>query len=326
MPTLKYIFISLTVALTACGAVSTDKSEATAATVSKTEVRFDADSAYAYVKAQTDFGPRVPGTEAHRRCADYLIGRMQSAGADTVITQRATVTAFDGTVLPIINIMGRFAPERKDRVLLVSHWDSRPWADQETDPASSRLPIDGANDGASGVGVLLEIARQAALHGTKTGVDILLVDAEDYGSPGDEGGSETTWCLGTQHWVTDMPYAGTDRPRYGVLLDMVGGRNAVFHREQISDAYAPRIVDQVWGVAASLGLSGRFINSSGGAVVDDHLFINQAGIPCIDIIESFNPATYSFNPTWHTHDDNIDNIDRSTLKAVGDVVTALVIK
>ena len=98
MPTLKYIFISLTVALTACGAVSTDKSEATAATVSKTEVRFDADSAYAYVKAQTDFGPRVPGTEAHRHCADYLIGRMQSAGADTVITQRTTVTAFDGTV------------------------------------------------------------------------------------------------------------------------------------------------------------------------------------------------------------------------------------
>lgn len=323
MSTLKYIIIAAAAALSACGAASTDRKETAQET--RQLQKFDADSAYSYVAAQTAFGPRVPGSGAHKACAAYLAGKLREFGADTVITQQAVVTAFDGTRLPIVNIMARYNTQAKDRVLLVAHWDSRPWADEEPDASRRAMPIDGANDGASGVGVLLEIARQASINGTRTGVDILLVDAEDYGAPGDEGGQEESWCLGTQHWLTEMPYGQTDRPLYGVLLDMVGGRNAVFHREQISDAFAPKIVDRVWGLAASLGLSNRFVNSRGGAVIDDHLFINRTGIPCIDIIENYNPATGSFNPTWHTLDDTIDNIDRSTLKAVGDVVAALVI-
>ncbi len=281
---------------------------------------FNADSAFSFVKAQVDLGARVPGTESHQRCAEYLARELRRHGADSIINQHAIVTAFNGDRLPIVNIMGRFNLDANRRVLLLAHWDTRPWAECDPNPAMRDKPIPGANDGASGVGVLLEIARNIGKYHPAIGIDILFVDAEDYGtSDGDH--STDSWALGTQYWVKNMPYTGGQYPSYGILLDMVGGKNALFHREQFSDYFAKNIVDKVWQNAAKTGNSNRFINQPGGGVTDDHFFIaTQAGIPCIDIIENLNPSTQSFNPTWHTHADNIDNIDPATLKAVGEVV------
>ena len=316
--------VLVTIVLTACGGQKNSTPVQVSASVERPA--FDTDSAMAYLYAQTLFGPRVPGTEAHRLCGDYLASTLRRLGADTVIEQHVVATAWNGDRLPLRNILARF--NRQDGVapiLLVAHWDSRPWADSETDPDRASRPIDGANDGASGVAVLLEIARQAQAHGTLAPLDILLVDGEDYGARGDEG-DEASWCLGTQEWLKSDPYSGVRTPRYALLLDMVGGRGARFHRERLSEAYAPAIVDMVWNAAAKLGLSDRFVNSAGGAVVDDHLFINRAGIPAVDIIESINPATGSFNPTWHTLDDTYENIDPAALTDAGLLVSHLTIK
>lgn len=286
---------------------------------------FDADSAMAFLRAQVDAGPRVPGSEAHAATARYLASTLRSLGADTVIEQRVEATAWNGDRLPLVNILARFAPESTaQRLLLVAHWDSRPWADAETDPALARKPIDGANDGASGVAVLLEIARLLGSKPAECPVDILLTDGEDYGAPEGESADENSWCLGTQAWVKAMPYDFSTLPRYAVLLDMVGGRGARFHREVVSDYLAPDIVDALWSRAARLGLADRFVNERGGTVVDDHLYLNRAGIPAVDIIENRHPETLSFNPTWHTHDDTADNIDPSTLKAVGTLIESIV--
>jgi len=287
---------------------------------------FDTDTAMSYIKAQTDMGPRVPGSDAHSRCGDFLVSTLRRFEPDTVIEQRVDVTAWNGDRLPLRNIMARFN-QRADvkPVLLVAHWDSRPWADAETDAAKAVLPIDGANDGASGVAVLLEIARQASLHGTIMPVDILLVDGEDYGSH-DDHGDDSSWCLGTQAWLACSPYGNESMPRYAILLDMVGGRDARFHREYISNRFAPGIVDMVWNAAATLGMSDRFVNEQGGAVTDDHYFLNLAGIPAIDIIESKNPETGTFNPTWHTLGDTYGNIDPAAITDTGRLVSYLTIE
>ncbi len=280
----------------------------------------------AYLRRQVEAGPRVPGSKAHTATGDYLASTLRSLGADTVIEHITAATAWNGDRLPLRNILARFAPESKGkRILLVAHWDSRPWADQEATDELRRQPIDGANDGASGVAVLLEIARLLGQQPAAEPVDILLTDGEDYGAPEGEDGDETSWCLGTQAWLAEaMPYDFSTQPRYAILLDMVGGRDARFHREVISDYLAKDVVDMAWSRAATLGLGDRFVNERGGTVIDDHLFINRAGIPAIDIIESANPLTGSFNPTWHTHDDTADNIDPATLEAVGRLIRSIV--
>ena len=288
---------------------------------------FSTDSAMAYLKAQTDLGPRVPGSQAHKECGDYLVERLTAFGADSVIEQNVMVKAWNGDMLPLRNILARFNSDAPgDPILLLAHWDSRPWADAETDATKTGQPIDGANDGASGVAVIMEIARMAGEHGSIMPLDVLFVDGEDYGSPGDSGGDETTWCLGTQAWLETLPYSNSKRPRYAILLDMVGGKGARFHREIVSNAYARDIVDMVWNTATSIGLSDRFANTQGGAVVDDHLFLNRYGIPAIDIIENYNESTGSFNPTWHTLDDNYENIDPSTISDTGRLISYLTIK
>ncbi len=288
---------------------------------------FSTDSAMTYLKAQTDMGPRVPGSEAHRACGDYLVEKLSHFNPDTIIEQQVEVAAWNGDRLPLRNILARFNTSAQGSpVLLLAHWDSRPWADAETDPAKIKHPIDGANDGASGVAVLLEIARMAAAHGTLMPLDILLVDGEDYGAPEENGGEESSWCLGTQEWLKSNPYDHRPLPRYAILLDMVGGQGAQFHREAVSNAYAPAIVDVVWNTAAGLGLGDRFVNQPGGAVIDDHLFLNKAGIPAIDIIENRNGATGSFNPTWHTLNDTYDNIDPAAIGDTGRLVAYLTIK
>ncbi len=286
-------------------------------------VVFDPDSAYAYVKAQVEMGPRVPGTKAHDACADYLVGKLRDFGADTVITQEGVVTAFDGTRLPIRNIVARFrgVNPRGKRIVLMAHYDTRPWADEDADEANRLTPIDGANDGASGVGVLLEVARHLGKAHPGIDVDIFLTDAEDYGASGGE--NEDSWCLGTQYYLSSNPYAA-ERDTYGILLDMVGGKDAKFYREYFSEAYAKPVNDRVWAEAKKIGLTSRFVDRLGGAITDDHLYFNRAGITTVDIIEMQHPTTGSFPPYWHTLGDNIDNIDPSTLGAVGQVVTNVV--
>ena len=286
--------------------------------------RFDADSAYAYVDRQVAFGPRVPGTEASAACATWLQDELVRHGADTVKTQTGVVTAYNGDRLPITNIMASFKPEARERILLLAHYDTRPWADSDDREENRLLPIPGANDGASGVGVLLEVARHLGQQEPKVGVDILFVDAEDYGQSSGFSIHDESWALGTQYWVAHLPYAQDSLPRYAVLLDMVGGIDAKFHREYFSNQSAPGIVDKVWSAAVCAGYGDRFVNVDGGAVIDDHFYVNQAGIPAIDIIESKNEVTKSFNPTWHTAQDNMDNIDRRTLKAVGQTVLNVV--
>lgn len=278
----------------------------------------DADSLLAFVATQVAFGPRTPGSRGHADTRQWLQERLSAYGVDKVTVQEAPVTLFDGSRHTAYNILARTNPEANRRILLVAHYDTRPWADQDT-PEHHDTPIDGANDGASGVAVLLEVARQLQEHPLDSlGVDLLMVDLEDSGDPA--GGNDESWCLGTQAWVDNLPYDNRNRPLYGILLDMVGGRGATFPREYISQQYARTVNDKVWALANSAGLASRFPNSTGGSVIDDHLFINRAGIPCIDIIESANPITGSFNPTWHTLGDTLDAIDPATLRDVATLV------
>lgn len=283
---------------------------------------FDADSAYAFTAVQTAFGPRVPGSEASERCGDWLVAKLQQAGASNIAEQRAQGRRYDGQAIPIRNITAQFNPQASDRILLLAHWDSRPWADQEADAALRETPIDGANDGASGVAVILEIARNLAANGITRGVDILFTDAEDSGRRADDhsAGTDDSWCLGTQHWVKN-PTLDLAKIKGAVLLDMVGGRDAVFHREMHSEYLCKDLNDKLWQAARSAGQAARFPDELGGAIVDDHIYLIQAGVPAIDIIESANEQTGSFAPTWHTHADNISNIDPQTLRATGLTVT-----
>ena len=278
---------------------------------------FSSDSAYQYTQQQVDFGPRIPNTNVQMACAKFLSSKLKRFGAE-VIEQKANLTAFDGTSLRSINIIGSFNPKAEKRVLLFSHWDSRPWADNDPIPSNHNMPVMGANDGASGVGVLLEMARLIGKNLPTIGVDIIFFDAEDYGSSARNGGNtEDSWCLGTQYWAKN-PHIQGYHAEFGILLDMVGGKNATFFREQISEQFASDVVSKVWSQAESLGFGQYFINQKGGAVTDDHVYVNQLiGIPSIDIIQ-FDPNSGSgFASYWHTIDDTMKNVDKNTLNAVG---------
>ncbi len=310
--------------LASCGSTHTDTGKKVAS-VPVPEVKFNADSAYSYIKHQVEFGARVPGTVAHQNCVNYIINELTRHGVDTVFTQNAEVTAFTGDKLPITNIIASINPESKDRVLLAAHFDTRPWADNEDNSTARNTPILGANDGGSGVGVLLELARILAENRPEIGVDFLFVDAEDYGDNEGWGNKEETWCLGTQYWCANNHYTKENRPMYGIVLDMVGGTNAKFHREYYSNKSAAKIVNKVWGTAAKSGFSTFFPNEIGGALIDDHLFIDRSGIPCIDIVECNNTITRSFPPTWHTLRDNMASIDTAPLRAVGQTVLNVIL-
>lgn len=284
---------------------------------------FSADSAYRYVKAQVDFGPRVPNTKAHVDCGNYLAGKLAGFGAK-VTDQYADLTMYDGTLLKARNIIGSYKPDVKKRVALFAHWDSRPWADKDEDESKHHTPILGANDGASGAGILLEIARQLQKQEPAIGIDIILFDAEDCGAPDFYEGKheETYWCLGSQYW-SRIPHIQGYNARFGILLDMVGGKGATFYREAYSMKYAKTIVDKVWRKAEEAGYASFFINEDGGRVTDDHVFVNQiAGIPTIDIVPM--DEDYGFGSFWHTVDDTMDVIDKPTLKAVGQTVMEVI--
>jgi len=273
--------------------------------------KFSADSAYSHIATQLSFGPRVPGTAPHRACGEWLAKKLQDLGAK-VSVQELSLRAFDGTVLPAKNILGQFNPQACDRTLLLAHWDTRPWADQDPDPANRSKPVPGANDGASGVAVLLEVARVLGAGEIDKGVDILFVDAEDYGTEGDD----MSWALGARAFVQAPPVAGY-RPQRVILLDMVGGKGTSFPREMFSDYNAPELLNEVWRCADMAGHSDLFVQSQGGAITDDHVEFLRAGIPAIDIV-AFSDT--GFAPTWHTISDNLENIDPATLRAVGRTV------
>jgi len=320
----QHLVFILVLLITSCGAGSRKASDKVE---SKSSIpAFDADSAYQYVEKQTLYGPRVPNTEAHRSCRKYLVTSLKTFGAK-VIEQSADVKAFDGSILKATNIIASFNGIDSKRVLLCAHWDSRPWADNDPDSKNWHTPILGANDGASGVGVLMEIARQLGKEIAKgnlpqTGIDIILFDAEDYGTPKFYEGpsNEDSWCLGTQYWAKN-PHIPNYKADYGILLDMVGGKAPNFQWEYYSYTYASQVLQNVWENAAALGYNSYFRAIEGGAITDDHVYINRlAKIPCIDIID-YNPNDSSgFVPSWHTLDDTMKNIDKNTLKAVGETL------
>ncbi|OIP81356.1 MAG: glutamine cyclotransferase [Porphyromonadaceae bacterium CG2_30_38_12] len=279
---------------------------------------FNADSAYSYIQTQVDFGPRVPNSTAHEQCGTFLAAKLRSFGAQ-VIEQRANLTTFDGTSIRAVNIIGSYKPTSTERVLLFSHWDSRPWADNDPNPANRNKGVPAANDGASGVGVLLEMARQLQQKNPSIGVDLIFFDAEDYGAPENySGNSEDSWCLGTQYWCKN-PHQKGYTARFGILLDMVGAPDATFYKEGGSMYFAPEIVEKVWSKAQSLGFGKYFMNQAIGTITDDHIYVNKmAGIPSIDLIHYRNEGQNSgFGHYWHTVNDTMDNIDKNTLLAVG---------
>jgi len=283
---------------------------------------FSQDSAYAYIEKQVSFGPRVPGSAAQRKCADWMSSKLKFFGYE-VTEQKFTGLLYDKKTVPGINLIASYKPEASKRILLAAHWDSRPISDK--DPNVKNKAIDGANDGASGVGVLMEIARNLTKDSATVGVDFVLFDVEDWGTPEGFTGdaSHTTyggWCLGSEYWSKNPHKAGYTA-YYGILLDMVGAPDAQFYHEHYSFQVAPSIVSNVWSTASQLGFGKYFINRLGGSVVDDHVpVIENLKIPMIDIIDYRMTGKEGFFPHHHTLGDNMSTIDKQTLRAVGQTV------
>ena len=329
-----YIVLLSFVLLTACG-----KKQAVIDRPS-----FSADSAYAFIEKQMEYGPRVPNSKAHNDCAVWLIQQLRTYGA-LVELQKGQMPDYRGNNQQIYNIIAHFstpALSARPRILLGAHYDTRPWCDEEEDYNDRFYNVPGANDGASGVGVLLEVARQIGLmansdsaklsnseapNGPQSGlsvpVDIIFFDCEDMGTPriytGEE--REDTWCLGSQLWATN--YAQRANPQYifGIVLDMVGAPDAYFPLEMYSTMYASNYQQKIWRTAERLGYGALFASQQSYPITDDHYYINYiAGIPCVDIIHYDVRNATGFPHWWHTRNDDMSNISKSTLQAVGEVV------
>jgi glutaminyl-peptide cyclotransferase len=311
------LFSVFLIALAACN--SGNKTESTTSETKKNTTpapSFNADSAFNYVKAQTDFGPRIPNSTSQAKCADWLTATMKQF-ADTVIVQSFQSRGFDGKTLNGKNIISSFNPTQGNRIMLCAHWDTRPFADQ--DSVRKNEPIDGANDGASGVGILIEVARQLSIAKPDLGIDIIFFDLEDYGQPENSGFPEQddTYCLGSQYWSQHL-HTPAYFARYGILLDMVGATNATFTQEGTSIRYAENVTGMVWKTADDLGYGNYFLMEKTNPIVDDHYYINQiAEIKCTDVIHYDYNTPSHFWKHWHTHGDTIDKIDKNSLKAVG---------
>ena len=274
----------------------------------------DGVAALAYARAQVEFGPRIPGTEGHRRMAAWL-DTLLRARADSVTVQAWIHVNKAGDSLPVRNFIAHFNPKAPRRLLFFAHWDSRPIADADTGSRAKR-PVPGANDGASGVAVLLAMADALKKQPPSIGVDLLFVDGEDYGIFAEE----VDVLIGSRHYAKSV--APEARPEFAVLLDMVGGKGARFRKEGYSVTAAPTVVELVWTTAARMGYGAVFPDEAGGSVTDDHIPLQQAGIRAIDVIPEF--GTVSGYAPWHTIDDTIDKLAPETLKAVGDVMIGVV--
>ena len=308
----KIILLISLILFTSCAQKANENT--TASVSAPLKVEFNADSCYSYLANQVAFGPRVPNTKAHKECAKYLVSTLESF-ADTLITQDVNLTAFDGTKLESRNIIASFNPASKNRIMLCAHWDSRPVCDEDPNAENHKTPVLGANDGASGVAVLMELARCFAASKPNVAVDIVLFDSEDYGN----SSVEHSYCLGSQYWARN-PHTPNYRARFGILLDMVGGAGARFDKDVVSMHFASDVVNGVWKTAADMGYASLFSNEMGGSLIDDHYYVNMlSGIPCIDIIDYTKDE--GFPVTWHTVNDNLENIDKTVLNAVGKVLS-----
>jgi hypothetical protein len=281
---------------------------------------FSAERAYLYIEEQVAFGPRVPNTEAHAQAMNYFRDHFRAtAGQRAVFVQEFRQEVY-GEELRLFNVLASFGLEHEDRIVLAAHWDSRPRG--EKDPDNPELPIPGADDGGSGAGVLMEFANIFAEYDLPIGVDIILFDGEDFGEEGDLD----HYFLGSRYWGQNPPVPGYS-PRFGILLDMVGGVNAVFPKEGYSMNFAPSLVNEIWSIARGFGHGELFIDERGGLISDDHVIVERyTGIPMINIIHHRrNPAGgVDFPPYWHTQGDNMEIIDKDVLQAVGDVVLELI--
>lgn len=281
-------------------------------------VEFNEDTAFHFIEQQLAFGHRIPGTKAHIACGDFLVDKLNQYGFE-VSEQKDTVIGYDKNLFPLRNIIGKYNPELKKRVLLCGHWDSRPHADQETKESST--PIDGANDNASGVAVMLELARMMIEIDPRVGVDIVLFDVEDQGRHAQETAIDMNdhgYCLGSEYWSNNL--SGT-KPSFGILLDMVGAHGATFNLEGFTRQYAMDKALAVWDLGNQLGYQDYFVYNQTFAVYDDHMNVNQiAGIPCVGIIHQDIQQENLFWEHWHTHSDNLESIDKQSLKAVGQTV------
>lgn len=287
---------------------------------------FNADSAYAFIENQLDFGFRIPGTTSHMACKEWIVSKLDNYGAK-VSQQDFTVSFQDVENVTATNIIAQFNPDKQRRILLSAHWDSRSIADKDDNAELHDEPILGADDGGSGVGVLLEIARTISLHPIDLGVDLVLFDAEDQGGSGDPCQNTCSWALGSQYWSNNIVPKNYS-PEYGILLDMVGAKNASFYKEGVSMTYAQEHVDKIWTLAKRMGYSDYFIDRRTSGITDDHRYVNTiAKIPMLDII-NLKPEQGSnlFHEDWHTTGDQIDIIDKRTLRVVGQVVTAVLYK
>jgi glutaminyl-peptide cyclotransferase len=297
---------------------------------------FQADTAFALIEKQVAFGPRVPGTSAHKACGDWMVSKLKSYGAN-VTEQTTTLKTFDGSSIPVRNIIAAYNSEKPNRIMLCAHWDSRPYGDKDKDNSLWKKPIDGANDGGSGVGVLLEIARQLSLSPTQVGIDLIFFDAEDLGTAEFAEGTKeilnegftSSWCLGSQYWAKQK-HIDNYNARFGILLDMVGAENASFNKEKFSMQSAPDVVNLIWSTANKLGYASTFAADEIEGVVDDHVFVTKGGIRCVDIIDTkpqimaMGLGGYVFGSYHHTHNDNLSIIDKNSLTAVGQTVMQVI--
>lgn len=271
---------------------------------------FDGRRAFEYARQQLAFGPRIPGTAGHRAMGDWLDSTLRSR-ADIVVVQAWEHAAGDGKKLPLRNFLARYRPAAEHRVMLFAHWDTRPRSDGPG-TTDSLAPVPGANDGASGVAVLLGIADVLRAKAPEVGVDLLFVDGEDYGDFFAPGRPDV--LIGAR-WYADHPVA--PRPKYAVLLDMVGDRTLQVRQEGYSLSAAPDIVDKVWSAAARLGHGSTFLAAAGGQIIDDHVEFHRVGIPAVNVID----LDY---PWWHTKDDTLDKISAESLQIVGDVMVYVI--
>ena len=322
--------IIMVAAVCSCAACKNAKNVKTGSAVEVTDPvgpAFDADSAYAFCQNQCDFGARAMNTPAHEQCKEWIAEKFRAYGC-LVEEQQADLKGYDGTILKSTNIIAKSKPSDKPRILICAHWDSRPWADNDPDSANWHKPVMAANDGASGIAVMLEIARLLQQNDSANmAVDFICFDAEDWGTPQwtDESDGDS-WALGAQYWASHFSPLTSHPYDYGILLDMVGGQSAKFYREYFSMKYARNIVEKVWQAASAAGYGSYFPAEDTGGVTDDHLPLNEkAGIPCIDIINHYPDCEQSsFGPTWHTINDDLQHIDKNTLQAVGQTLIQLI--
>ena len=270
---------------------------------------FDGQRALEDVATQLAFGPRIPGTPGHTATGDWILQRLE-ATADSVVVQSFEHVTLEGDTLALRNFLGRFRPNAERRILYVAHWDTRPVADQSRNLGAQQQPVPGANDGASGVAVLLGVADALKARAPDIGVDLLFVDGEDYG----DFGRGVDVLLGSRYYADNLPPGAL--PEFAVVWDMVGDRDLEVPQEGNSMLAAPAVVRRVWEVAAELGYGRHFPDRAGRPITDDHVSLHAVGIKAIDVID----FDYEY---WHTTEDTLDKVSAESLQVIGDVAMAL---